>query len=135
MKVKIFGLLMTIALGALLAAPSYAFTLQDPILKQKGIEYAITGVAESKQDPRWQDARRFPLKLEFATARGELYSDVDVRIYTMDQKLVLNVRVNAPWLMVGLKAGTYNVYVQGPSKKSTVVTITPGQQVYKTFKW
>lgn len=111
-----------------------AFVLKDPILKQNGIEYAITGVGDAKQDPRW---RRFPLLLEFATVKGELYADIDVRIYTTTQKLLLNLKVNAPWLVVRLKPGTYYVYAtdqKGVKKAVTAVVPASGQARY-TLKW
>ncbi len=110
------------------------FEYHDPILKKNGIEYAITGVAETKQDPRW---RTFPLKLEFATMKGELYSDVHVRIYTPSQKLVFDVKVDAPWLLVRLKPGTYYVYVTDTAgrKKSVTADVPASGQIEYTLKW
>jgi len=110
------------------------FEIKDPILQQNGIEYAITGVGESKQDPRWST---FPLRLEFATVRGELYSDVDLLITDTNQKKVFHIKVNAPWLLVRLKPGTYYVYAKdtaGKSKSATVVVPASGQARH-TFKW
>lgn len=109
------------------------FELKDPILEQNGIKYAITGVAESKDDPRWKTA---PLVLEFATQKAELYADVDVKIQDANQKQVFAVKVNAPWLVLWLQPGTYAVYAKDKNgvSKSMTVNVTTAHQM-KTFKW
>lgn len=119
----------------LLTIPVHAqyFELKDPILEQNGIKYAITGVAESKDDPRWKTA---PLTLEFATQRAELYADVNVKIQDASKKQVFAIKVNAPWLVLWLQPGTYTVYATDKNgvSKSMTVNVTTAHQM-KTFKW
>ena len=109
------------------------FELKDPILEQNGIKYAITGVAESKDDARWKTA---PLIVEFATQRAELYADVDVKIQDASQKQIFAVKVNAPWLVLWLQPGTYTVHATDKNgvSKSMTVNVTTAHQM-KTFKW
>ena len=111
-----------------------AFEYQDPILTQNGIEYAITGVAETKADPRWRD---FPLKLEFATVRHELYSNIAVAIYDEAKQKVFAVQSHGPWLLVRLKAGSYTVYATDEKgvKKSLAAQVPATGQVEYTLKW
>lgn len=130
----VLAVVVTIIFGVILHEwLVHAFELKDPILKKDGIEYAITGVAESKDDPRWKD---FPLKLVFATVRGELYSDVMVRIFAADRKKkIFKIKVDAPWLVVRLNPGTYYIEVDGPTKKSATVNVPSRGQAEYTFKW
>ena len=96
------------------------FVMQDPILEHMGIKYAETGVAESKDDPRWKQA---PLLLEFATTASELYSDINVTIKDTSQKTVFQKKINSPWLVIWLKPGTYYVYLtnkHGVTKSATM---------------
>lgn len=110
------------------------FVLQDPILEKDGIEYALTGVADSKDDPRWN---AFPLKIVFATGSGELYTDINVEIRDANNKKIFSVKADAPWLLVKLPAGNYTVHakdMQGVQKSTTVAVPSSGQREY-TFKW
>ncbi len=124
-------------LAALLVIPVLAqaegFSLEDPILEKKGVKYAETGVAESKQDPRWKSA---PLILEFATRHAELYSDIDVKITDAAGKSVFKHTVKSPWLVLWLKPGTYAVHLKDKQGrgKSASVAVTRSHQM-KTFKW
>src|SRR5690606_32880300 len=52
-------------------------TVADQVLTYDGTDYGCTGVAETRDDPRWQ---RYPLKLVFATDKGEYLADVRVKI-------------------------------------------------------
>jgi len=133
-------------LGALLAAPllvlsllpslafAEGFMLKDPILEEKGIKYAETGVAESKEDPRWKEGNA--LILEFATKHSELYADVAVTIKNEKDKRIFEHTVKSPWLVLWLKPGTYQVEMKDSKgrKQSAKIEVGSKHQM-KTFKW
>lgn len=67
----------------------------------------------------------FPLKAVFATDNGKLLSKVAVTIRDAAGKSVFQVAANdGPWLLVGLKPGSYAVEaVHNGHKKTATVTV------------
>lgn len=100
----------------------------DEELLYKDIKYACTGVAESKEDPRWA---QYPLKLMFTTGGRAYISYVEVKIVDENQKLVFEANCDAPWLVVGLKPGTYQAKVVALKQYTREVSlgISAGKQL------
>lgn len=93
----------------------------------QGITYACTGVAESKEDPKW---KTYPLKLMFTAGSRAYVSEVNVSIQDSTGKVVLKVQCDAPWLLAKLKPGTYSVSAQaeGAGTRSVKVTVPASGQ-------
>ncbi len=106
----------------------------DDIQTSHGIRWACTGVGESKEDPRWE---KFPLKLMFA-ARGNAYvSAVKVEIQDKSKKPTFSAECDAPWILVDLAPGTYQVHATalGRFRQSTQVTLRGGPQVLQVIRF
>ena len=101
------------------------FDISDPIQKQNGVEYAITGGGETALDPRWKE---FPLKIIMTKGKRkkEQYTPYQVRhlrVFSTDQKKLLEVKDAGPWLLLRLPPGDYYVYShdeRGIAKNITV---------------
>lgn len=124
---------------ALLSLPLLSTTLfaqapQDQELSFQGIKYACTGVAESKEDPRWT---QYPVKLMFTTGGRAYVSFVQVKIEDPQGKVVLEVECDSPWLMADLKPGSYTVKVTADKKypKSAKLQVAGGKQVEQAIRF
>lgn len=109
MKSQIATIILSGLIGAgMTAMPSSAAEKipTDQPLTYNGHEYACTGIAESRLDPRWS---RYPLKLVFVGAGGAYLGDVDVRIMRPDGTTAMRVHCPSPWLVADLPAGRYEV--------------------------
>jgi hypothetical protein len=89
-------------------ADEIAATPNDSVASFAGNDYACTGIAESKYDPRW-DA--FPLKIVVATVEGDYLGDFRVTIADNAGEIVMDAHCLAPWLLVDLPAGHYDAKV------------------------
>ena len=125
-----------LALGVVLvpmaAAPSFA---QDAEKSFQGIKYACTGIAESKEDPRWA---AYPLKLIFAAADGDYASDVRVEIDNDAGNRVFEAYCEfEPWLMVDLAPGKYKVTATAKNgqSKSVTLSVTGEKQAWRAFRF
>lgn len=113
---------------ALAAAP---IAVADEVMEANGIRWACTGIAESREDPRWAD---FPLKLVFATAERRYLSDVQVVIADRDRARVFEARCEVePWLLIDLPPGDYFATARALDQQQKTYRITVpagGQQQY-----
>ena len=91
------------------------------------IKYACTGIAESKEDPRWNN---YPLKLMFTTGGRAYVSYVEVKIQDSTGKQIFEANCDAPWLLVDLKPGKYQVTAVAlqQHRKQATVLVTPNKQ-------
>ena len=112
----------------LLGAAAWAQAPQDQELNYQGLKYACTGVAESKEDPRWT---QYPAKLMFTTGGRAYVSFVQVKIEDAQGKVVLEVECDSPWLVAELKPGSYTVKATAERKypKSAKLTVGGGKPV------
>jgi hypothetical protein len=98
--------LATIALLAAGIARS-ALSAPDPELAYGDIRYACAGVSEdSRIDPRWSG---YSVKLVFAAADGGFLGDVRVKIVDSAGGEVFAAHCLAPWVLVDLPPGKYQV--------------------------
>ena len=98
-------------------------------MMQNGIQYACTGVGvDEREDLRWTT---YPLRLE-ATHRGGGYlSDIHWVIADKAGDTLFEVRCEfAPWLMLRLEPGTYNITATalGTHIRKSRVGIRKGRQ-------
>jgi hypothetical protein len=98
--------LATIALLAAGIARS-ALSAPDPEQTYGEIRYACAGVSEeSRTDARWSG---YPVKLVFAAAGGGFLGDVRVKIVDSAGLEVFSAHCLAPWVLVDLPPGKYQV--------------------------
>jgi hypothetical protein len=93
----------------------------DEELTYQGIQYACTGVGESKEDPKW---KTYPLKLMFTAGTKAYVADVSVTIQDSSGKIVLKVNCDSPWLLARLKSGNYSVTAQASGAGSKTVQVS-----------
>lgn len=90
------------------------------------VRYACTGVGEEgRDDPQWN---RFPAKLVFATSRGAYLSNVAVRVTDKSSgEAVFDGGCEyAPWLLLDLPAGSYEVTAEAEDAQAKTVTLDVG---------
>ncbi len=93
-------------LVVLLATPAAA-ELGPKEKSDRGVRYVCTGFgAEERADPRWQ---AYPLKIEFTTADGGYFADVVTTIRDDSGRTVFHAHCEAPWLLLRLTPGQYQV--------------------------
>jgi hypothetical protein len=126
------GLGASILLGALMAAwtSSAAFamsqgtTAQDERFLSGGIALGERAALESRRND-------FNLRvLTAAKGSGEYLANTEVKIVDKSGRIVLNTRLDGPWLLVNLKPGEYTVdawYAGQRVQKST--TIHPNEHL------
>lgn len=128
------GILAQVAVISVSISGAGHSTVADQVLTYDGIEYVCTGVAETRDDPRWQ---RYPLKLVFATEKGEYLADVSVKVEDASGNLALEADCDAPWLVADLPAGSYEVTAtaSGGHTETVSVQVTGGKQVEATLRY
>jgi hypothetical protein len=78
----------------------------DEPVEINGLKLVCTGVGDdAKKDPRW---RSYAVRMEFANARAEYVSDVEVSV-AKGGAVLLAVRCDSPWVLADLEAGKYEV--------------------------
>jgi hypothetical protein len=71
-----------------------------------GVQYACTGVGDAKDDPKWGN---YAVKLMFTTGGRAYVSYVEVQIQDASGKEIFRADCDAPWLVVNLLPGKYQV--------------------------
>lgn len=134
MKAAGFGL--ALGLLALLVAPPVGAQSFDEERMAGGIKYACAGVGkDSRADPRWA---AYPLKLMFAAARGDYLADLDVTIRDATGAEVIRLEgCLAPWLLVDLKPGRYDVtaVARDSYSRSATVAVQAGRQAMVVLRY
>src|ERR1700704_5418791 len=92
----------------LLTNPAQA--VQDQPAMIGGVETVCTGVGSAKDNPAWS---AYPVKLVFANPAGENLAQVHVAVM-QGAKPVMETECDAPWVLMKLPAGSYNVAATVP---------------------
>ncbi len=72
-----------------------------------GIEVACTGIgSDIRADPRW---RRYGVRIEFSNARNEYLIGGAIRLRDRAGQELLSLRCDAPWILLRLPDGVYQV--------------------------
>jgi hypothetical protein len=107
-----------------------AQAVQDQPVMIGAVETVCTGVGSAKDNPAWS---AYPVKLVFANPAGENLAQVHVAVM-QGAKPVVETECDAPWLLMRLPAGTYNVAATVPGNagprvgKASFVTKGGAQQ-------
>ena len=115
MRISALLLAFSLAAGPALIMPlltSAAQAVQDQPVMVGGIETVCTGVGSAKDNPAWS---AYPVKLVFANPAGEDLADVHVAVMQGGKPLV-ETDCDAPWLLMKLPAGSYNVSATVPGQ-------------------
>ena len=106
---------------------------------RQGISYVTGGLAKADADAIEYAARYYPLQLEFLLeekSKREFLSNVKVWIEDAQDKTVLEVTADGPFLLARLPAGKYTINAaRGGEVKSRVVRIVPQRHRRAVFKW
>ncbi len=85
-----------------------------------GIQYACTGVGDAKDDLKWGN---YAVKLMFTTGGRAYVSYVQVKIQDASGKEVFAADCDAPWLVINLLPGTYQVTAIALKKYTKTATL------------
>lgn len=120
---KISFLFFAVLLFPLWISSSFAQVTQDQELTYKDLKFACTGVAESKEDPRWG---KYSTKLMFTTGGRAYVSYIQLSIKDAQGTLVFETECDAPWIVVDLKPGKYSLSATAIKKYTKTATLNVG---------
>ncbi len=113
MRISSIAIAFSVAAGPALLMPLLAGTaqaVQDQPVTIGGVETVCTGVGSAKDNPAWS---AYPVKLVFANPAGEDLAQVHVAV-TQGGKAVVETDCDAPWVLMKLPAGQYNIAATVP---------------------
>ena len=113
MRISALAIAFAVAAGPALLMPlltSAAQAVQDQPVTIGGVETVCTGVGSAKDNPAWS---AYPVKLVFANPAGEDLAQVHVAVM-QSGKPVMETDCDAPWLLMKLPPGSYNVSAMVP---------------------
>src|SRR5690348_5521156 len=100
------------AIGAALsfATCSIGVATADPLpmdtpITLNGIDTACTGIADSKDDPRWKE---YPVRVEFSNGGAQYLAGAHVSL-SKGKKQLTSLDCQASWVLFKLPAGNYTV--------------------------
>jgi len=101
-----------------LAQPVETLPINHPIDVQ-GVRMACTGIGlRAEHNRRWS---HFPVKLEMVNRRGNYLANENVTLFDHDAGAPIQVRCDAPWVLMQLPAGRYEAKVNLMNKGSEKV--------------
>jgi len=104
---------LSVTIGPALVLPlltNAAQAVQDQPVMIGGIETVCTGVGSAKDNPAWS---AYPVKLVFADPSGANLAQVNLSV-TQGGKPLVETVCDAPWLLMKLPAGRYDVVASVP---------------------
>jgi hypothetical protein len=104
---------LTVTIGPALILPlltNAARAVQDQPVTIGGVETVCTGVGSAKDNPAWS---AYPVKLVFANPAGENLAEVNLSV-TQAGKPMVETQCDAPWVLMKLPPGTYDVAATVP---------------------
>ena len=111
-------LLSASALALFIAAPAsaqsdYRNLPVDQRTDVNNIQIACTGVGDHEEgEARWNN---YPVKLETVNGLGQYLAGEKVTVDSRDGAQMLQVKCDAPWVMMKLDPGRYSATVQAPN--------------------
>ena len=88
-----------------------------------GIETVCTGIADSKDDPRWTT---YPVRIEFSNGGAQYLAGAHVDLFEGSKQLT-SLDCPASWVLFKLEPGTYKVTasILGSQAKPATATFSP----------
>lgn len=115
MRISAIAIAFAVAAGPALIMPlltSAAQAVQDQPVVIGGVETVCTGVGSAKDNPAWS---AYPVKMVFANQAGEDLAQIHVAVM-QGGKPVVETDCDAPWVLMKLPAGSYNVSATVPGQ-------------------
>jgi hypothetical protein len=113
MRYSGLAIALCVTIGPALLLPlltNAAQAVQDQPETIGGVETVCTGVGSAKDNPAWS---AYPVKLVFANPAGANLAQVHVAVM-QGAKPVVETECDAPWVLMKLPAGSYNVAATVP---------------------
>ncbi len=120
---KGFFIFFSVFACSLASFSAKAQVAQDQELTYKDLKFACTGVAESKEDPRWG---KYSTKLMFTTGGRAYVSYIQLSVKDAQGNLVFETDCDAPWIVVDLKPGKYSLTATALKKYTKTANLTVG---------
>jgi hypothetical protein len=95
-------LVFVAGLGAAAAADPVAM---DTPITLNGIDTACTGIADSKDDPRW---KTYPVRIEFSNGGAQYLAGAHISL-AKGHTVLAELDCQAPWVLFHLPPGSYSV--------------------------
>ena len=108
MRFSRMALAFSVIIGPAVVLPlltNVARAVQDQPVMIGGVETVCTGVGSAKDNPAWS---AYPVKLVFANPAGENLAQVQLSVMQRG-KPVVETQCDAPWVLMKLPAGNYDV--------------------------
>ena len=94
------------AIGLIHASPVLADPMpMDNPVTLNGIETVCTGIADSKDDPRW---KTYPIRIEFSNGGNQYLAGAHVEL-SEGSKQLTSLDCSASWVLFKLSPGNYSV--------------------------
>ena len=121
---------------------SGAFTaFSEEEFLRKGVEGNISflsgGIGQNERDFLLEKGKIYPLKLMFSNKKGEYLSNVLVKVYDKNNKMVLSTNSEGPWFFIDLPKGIYHIEANFKGDKKTIpkLQIVKGTQKIISIQW
>jgi hypothetical protein len=103
---QLFGATFLAGAAMLAMAPAYADSMpMDNPVTINGIDTVCTGIADSKDDPRWTS---YPVRIEFSNGGAQYLAGAHVTL-SKGGKDLTSVDCAASWVLFRIPAGSYEV--------------------------
>lgn len=119
-QVAVFtSLVMTGLGGAAMADP----VAMDTPININGVDTVCTGIADSKDDPRWQS---YPVRIEFSNGSSQYLAGAHVSL-AKRSIVIAELDCQAPWVLFRISPGSYTVTasILGSSAKPRTAKFSP----------
>jgi hypothetical protein len=91
--------------------------------------YVSGGIGLEESETLKQMANKFPLQLVVSSRQGAYLADARVTIIGANSQKILDMELDAPWLLVDLAPGTYKVFVAHAGlTQQRNVSLAPGKR-------
>ena len=123
-KVILRSLAAAAAIAFMQATPAVADPMpMDNPVTLNGIETVCTGIADSKDDPRW---KTYPVRIEFSNGGNQYLAGAHVEL-SQGSKQLASLDCSASWVLFKLAPGEYSVTatLTGSSAKPRTAKFSP----------
>jgi hypothetical protein len=133
------GSLIAASLAMLLVGGMAASQGLPEVQRSGTVEYRSGGIGHDEAQAMQQDARHWPLALEFAVTEGQhaaYAANVAVQIRDAQAHTALQVTSSGPFLFAKLPPGAYQIDAKlGSQVLHRDVQIQPGHRASAVFQW
>lgn len=105
-------------------------------VSEAGVSYVIGGIGDDERKAMRSAYHHYKLRVEVAEEGGAYSANMQLKLLDMQNRLLLDVLVDAPWLLVDVPSGEYQIQVakNGGGISQTIKLGTEAQQ-HVIFLW